>query len=54
MRFLDPEVIVDKVSALVVREIHNTIQKKFPPAECRRRLNQCILQLGKIILYTIR
>lgn len=47
MRFLDPEVIVDRVARLLVKEISQTVSKRFPPALSRQKVNQCILQLGK-------
>ena len=48
MRFLDPSVIVDRVADLLVEEIKNTVKQRYPPAICRKRLNDCILQLGKL------
>ena len=48
MRFLDPEVIVHKVSKLVIEEIDRIVKKKIELEEGRKRLNQIILQLGDI------
>jgi len=48
MRFLDPEVIVDKCARMLVREIENTVNGRYSPHICRRKINQCILQIGDI------
>mmetsp|Transcript_8417 Transcript_8417/g.35194 ORF Transcript_8417/g.35194 Transcript_8417/m.35194 type:complete len:728 (+) Transcript_8417:116-2299(+) len=48
MRFLDPEVIVDRVSSVVVKEIFRTVSRKYPPALARKKLNDAIIQLGDI------
>lgn len=46
MRFLDPEVIVDRVARDLIKEIKNTVRGTYAPTESRHRLNRCILQLG--------
>lgn len=46
MRFLDPEVIVDRVARDLINEIKNTVKGNYLPTDSRHRLNRCILQLG--------
>ena len=40
MRFLDPEVIVDRVSSVVVKEIFRAVNRNYPPALARKKLNE--------------